>query len=80
MSGSRSIGSLEYENRPNTTTATKQSAVKIGLLTDPSYRLMIYFQNLISNFNFHTVRQLGLSCNHNLRTVRHPRYKFVAIA
>ena len=41
ISGSWSIGSLEYENKPNTTTATKQSAVNIGLLTELSYKLMV---------------------------------------
>ena len=40
--GYRSTGSLVTENTPNTTRAAKMSAVIIGRLTEPSYKLIIF--------------------------------------
>ena len=65
ISGYKSIGNFCKEKSPNITTAKKTSDVIIGRLTDPSYKLILYYF-LFFNFNFYTICQSGLSCNNHL--------------
>ena len=70
MSGSKSIGKRDKENRPKIATATKQSVVIIGRLTAPSYKLIIVLfkvvKGLFYNFNFYAISQTILTGNDNL--------------